>query len=600
VVLKFDEVVKRSSLDVTGITLQKTANGSSASYTLTNGTSSDTDGTALSIVLPKVDVDAMKSLGICINQGSCFVSLSQVTVTDMFNSQLVTVPTSNATQATLVVPDVTAPQFVAAVLLNYDTETLTLSFDEPVVAGALDASAVRLLDSAEEDSDTSFLNLTNGTSVSGVNSTVVMRLSVADINALKVERFETRLCNKRSQCFVSLGSAFVTDASGVALASASASALNVEVDRDTTSPRVVAVAVNMNVGEVVITFDEPVRDATTRLQAITLHNRATLAGSTRSLSLSAKSGGTDNNGVQVTLTMQASDVLALKVDFDLCTSIANCFANVTSNAAEDLIENAVAATVTGLTTFVADSVAPTFDQLVEANPNSGALTLQFSEPMSLNIEPTQITLQSRATNTSASVFVQYTLQKTPASVSYLATATDKKTVVVTMHEDDRNAMNVLSASSPTLFTSRSDTFVLLGNASFVDAANVSLVSTGVGLQAATFENRDNAELVQYDLNMTSGELSLSFSSAIDASSITGVGGGSLTLQSGQGSTGVEVFPFSDGTTQSSDGATIVMKINSVDLDAIKANRQLATNKSDTWLVMGASAFQDTYGPPVSG
>ena len=111
-------------------------------------------------------------------------------------------------------------------------------------------------------------------------------------------------------------------------------------------------------------------------------------------------------------------------------------------------------------------------------------------------------------------------------------------------------------------------------------------------KSARYTARTPVELVQYDLNMTSGELDLSFSAAVSVSTLDPK---EITLQSAQGTaTSIKSYPLTGGSTASTNGASVVVQITDFDLNEIKADRTLATSSSTTFMAMGAGALKTVF------
>jgi hypothetical protein len=149
VILEFSETMDQGSLNISAITLQDNST-SNVTYTLIGASNSDSDGTIFTISMNKTEADALKTLGICITQDVCFIVLDSTAMKDMSAFDVDAVVDGDARQATSVSPDVANPNFISSVEFDYNAETLTLSFDEPVIPSTLNASAVTLADDDED------------------------------------------------------------------------------------------------------------------------------------------------------------------------------------------------------------------------------------------------------------------------------------------------------------------------------------------------------------------------------------------------------------------------------------------------------------------
>ena len=592
VILEFSETMDQGSLNISASTLQDNST-SNVTYTLIGASNSDSDGTIFTISMNKTEADALKTLGICITQDVCFIVLDSTAMKDMSAFDVDAVVDGDARQATSVSPDVANPNFISSVEFDYNAETLTLSFDEPVIPSTLNASAVTL---ADDDEDVSVsVRLTNGSTASVVGSTIVFQFVDADLNQIKLE---DGLCKKirGTDCYVGLDATFITDVSGLSLTAGSS--LKTRVVLDTTSPVVVSVSVDMQLETVTVVFDEPVENAKAKLSGITLTNAVNNPSASITLGARTEPQDSDVDSVEVVFGLPSSDVVKIKAEFALCTSASDCFAVVANTTAQDMEENINVAVTKAVFSHTADSSAPTFSGFTEANPSSGELKFSFSEPVQLSVNFSAISVQSSATNASGSPFLQYTLQQAP-TVVYNPLDDTKTALIVTLAEADRSAIDLLAVaqSNPGIFTLRSNTFVVLGYDAFQDAANISLSSDNVGLQTDEFNSRVAVALVEFDLNMSSGQLDLSFSSAVSSSSLSGK---EMTLRTGVGSgAGVTTLPLTGGSTTSTDGTKIQVDLSDDDLNAIKAVRTLAIANTSTFLSLTANTFVSVFDDPIA-
>jgi hypothetical protein len=333
--LEFYETMKQTSLNITGITLQDNAT-SNVKYTLVGASNDEADGTTFLVELNKTDIDELKRLGICITKEGCFITLESSTMTDMSDLAVVAVVDGDARQATSLSADVITPEFVTTLELDYNAETLTLSFDEPVEPSSLNASAVSLSDALSASDIIETQVLTNGSTASLVGSTIVFQFDNNDMNALKLNE---DLCKKVSgtDCFVTLDTTFIKDASGNQLTTRTAE--KTAVVKDITPPEVSRVDIDMEGETITVTFGEPVIDATSKLSGITLTN--SLVNPTVSIKLGSRTEVTsaDVDSVNVTFGLSTGDVLKIKDDFTLCTSIDDCVVSVAVDTAFDISGN---------------------------------------------------------------------------------------------------------------------------------------------------------------------------------------------------------------------------------------------------------------------
>jgi len=338
---------------------------------------------------------------------------------------VVAIGVGSAKQAASLNADATGPIFDASENLDFNDATLTLSFNEPVKPSSVLGSALALYNDQAIEADTVSLNMTGGSSNSSNGRTLVFLFSNTDMNALKFLSREG-LCSRTGggDCYVGLQPTFIDDTSNNTLQPRPLYRTDAVVV-DTTRPEVQSVTLDMEQGLIVMTLDEPVDDATTALQGITLHNEATLSSSSASLRLGANASTTDSDSTQTSSVLQASDIQRVKAEVNLCTSLNDCYMSVDSTTAEDgsKAANKVTDVVKQVGSLTADSTAPSLGDFTNA---------------------------------------------------------------LTLAEADSIALELIAETAPALFTGTADTYVVIENRTFKDAANVSVVTTGAAVQVGTF------------------------------------------------------------------------------------------------------------------
>jgi hypothetical protein len=98
------------------------------------------------------------------------------------------------------------------------------------------------------------------------------------------------------------------------------------------------------------------------------------------------------------------------------------------------------------------------------------------------------------------------------------------------------------------------------------------------------------KLDSFSLDLTSETLTLSFSETVSAASLMP---NLLTLQTGACATGEDAVSLTGGSVESTDGPVIVLKLVTADLNNVKKARNLATEETNAWVSLGASAIMDT-------
>ena len=151
----------------------------------------DNDSRVVTIRLGFTDLNAIKyHSSLATNVNSTFLSLTNLTVVDVRGNMVEGVETDSAQQACIITPDSSNPVLLSF-LLNKNTTTLTLIFNETVNASLLDVSQIAIQHSSQSSSSyhSSPLYLTPGDNETHTSShnghVLVVHLGPTDHNELK-------------------------------------------------------------------------------------------------------------------------------------------------------------------------------------------------------------------------------------------------------------------------------------------------------------------------------------------------------------------------------------------------------------------------------
>jgi hypothetical protein len=250
---------------------------------------------------------------------------------------------------------------------------------------------------------------------------------------------------------------------------------------------------------------------------------------------------------------------------------------------KDLSDNDFAPITTGIEikSFVDDSTAPTVVGFVSANPNTGALTLLFNEPVdTATISYKGLVVRS----TKDGKGVRYPLQK-DGQVAYANTQL-KTEITITIHNDDLQA---LQGNGDAMFTSTSNTFLVVSANAISDMASQKIASNTTH-ELKKMIDRDLVTLSSYTLDLAKAVLSMTFDGSVVANKFDPT---KLTLSSAPTGTGIELFTLTNASKcTSSNGFTMDIDIGLSDLNDIKALRSLANAATTTYLYFTAEIFED--------
>ncbi len=568
--LTYDEPVNATSLDVTGITLQNAATATT-SYTLTTSSSPSPNGTSLSIALSATDLDNLKlNTGLTTALADSFIIITNTSVDDMNNNDVVAIADGTAQQTVTHTPDTTSPN-LASWTIDMNSGQLALTFDEPVNAGTLATTAITLQDAATA---TSSATLTGGSTASANGRVITVSISTTDLNTLKLN---TGLVTAQSNSFITLTTSLIDDMnSNDNTAIADGAGLQTTTHTpDSTNPNLTTWDLDMNALTLSMNFDEPVLASSLSAAGITIQDAAT---ATTSYTLTT-SNTASVNGLNIVVNLSTIDANAIKVDTGLGTAQANSFLAIAASTIDDMNNNDITAIANGAgvqaNSHTPDTTSPNLSTW-DLDMNDGTVTLNFDEAVnSATFIPSTVVLQNAATSTS-----NYTL-----TTSTTASANGAQ-IVITLTTVDLNALKLNTG----LVTSNANSFIRITNTTVDDMNGNDAVAIpdGAGIQVSTYTGDTTApNLSSWDLNMNTGIISLTFDEPVLASSLNGAG---LVIQNA--ATAATSYTLTGGSTASANGLTVVLNVTSTDLNAIKVNTGIGTIIGTSFIRTLATAVDD--------
>ena len=392
--MTFDEPVQSKDADVTHITVQGTANGTTESHTLIAGGSDSRvitgDGLHQIVRIGLSDSYAIKLLlRVASRQQNSYLSMTANTWFDRSSAQnpMIKIETTDAYQADTYVADVTSPK-LKAFDLDMDDGILDLNFDEPVSAETLDVTSLRLQQYTIGASGSTF-TLTNTSYSTSPNSlTLRVYLSQADRDAIN---FDEYLAYDAYSTFAIASATLVDDVADNALApTVDGVALAVRTyGMDTTSPTLVDFTLDMDDGVLVLSFSEPVRPTSFDVSGLTFYeadpydaDAGQQAYTLTDASAELYAARPDNVSATLTLTLAKADRDAIKALERLALGANSSALGVSTKTVADLSGNRVeerSATDPFVPSrFWPDVTNPTLDRF-DLDMDAGTILLEFSE-----------------------------------------------------------------------------------------------------------------------------------------------------------------------------------------------------------------------------
>ena len=588
--LSFDEPVDPLTIDVTALTVVAYIGATSMeeTYQLTGGTILSGEGTEMRLVLSDYDINGLQSrsdLGTEVR--NTWVAVSNLAAADLTSQQNAAQPVT--VQATQVIAD-TAPPRLVTFDLDYDANTLSLAFSEPISVLSLDLTKITLISSPSSSPVVTY-QITGGDvhpTALVASPAITLNLTENDITFLKEN---ANIATSSTNTFLSSSFGLAEDTSGSpSLAIPLSSAVPVrDLNLDVSPPLLLSFSLDTNSGEIIMSFSDVVDVATFDVSAITLQGQNTrIPLEWHSLSPSSSSVSLTDS-FTVTVSIGTDDLYRIKQIRSLALEIDNTYITVAASLVDDQAGNDLLAITDGkalqASGFIADSQKPS---LVEwtLNMDENQLILLFSETMDIRtLVVGGITLLPFQGSAGGYSLTGYS-QLLPDNANHI--------LVIQLSESDSNAIKTDTG----LGTGRGNSFISISSSTLSDMNMNDIVPIGISdvLQAAVhIADQSSPVVISYDLDLNVGLLSLTFDETVNADSFN-VSELALTDHT---SRYTSAYTFSTSTHSTTDSSEIDIFLSKMDLDSIKALTSLATDTSSTFLVASQEAVRDMRGNPFT-
>ena len=538
------------------------------------------------VLLSTKDIVNVKRHPVCYTTADCYAVFDQGVVTASSGS-LPSAAVTTPLMVTSLLPDVTPPRFLAFPVFDLNTGFFTFIFSEPINGSSIDFTQVTFSNALTNP--TKNVTLTEGVT-SPDNVEIDFFMPKNDLNALK---YKLDLCTSRDNCWVQLPSFFISDIGSNPFlhsntdpnAQASYHQPTVFIP-DRTAPVLEQFNVDLNQGQLLLSFSEVVNESLFSPSDITLLNAP--FGTLR-LRLYNESVFTRvNNGTALQVLITVADLNSLKSQ-NLFTSVDNSFlsfqtdlTDVSGNAFID-IHHSSPLKVAVLTL---DITPPQLTSFYYFNIDNGSFYIAFSEPVdSSSTNITRVTLTGSSSSSSPS------LRLTGGMVTTLNAG--RMEIEVQLSHDDRVAIKLLSG----LATSQSNTWIAMDVGAISDTGgniNTATVSP-LPLSASGFiPDTTTAGLLSVDLDMNIGNIRMVFSDVIDASTVTL----SLLRIQNMVSAPTRFLNLTSSVSSATSSDAVRIFLSTVDHNNVKRDLNLATNISNTFFSFSGMFASDVENRPV--
>ena len=582
--MTFSEVVNASTFDLSQITLISTsstqASTKSVALSLNTATRSQASNTILTVEILEGDLTQIRANRPLFEfRNTSFLNMTSLSVLDMAGQQLTTVAFKQAAAHTA---DLTRPK-LSAFSLDMNAQELLLTFDENIVKSSLNASHIKLQNA--KSSPTASLDLSvssSGQTIATSGRVIRISLMTSDFNLLSLR---TALATSRANTFLSLGSQSIQDnaqnyADEVPTTSAQQTAT---FTADISQPSLTNWTIDLSFGSMAMTFSEAVRASSFKADELTLHSDASIKPLS-SYTLTGAGLATHTDGTVLLFHLTFLDMNAIQARAGLAINLTTAFLSLGAYAVQDMNGNLVQHILTSQAIAASAYTPDTFSPALlswEINLSKGILALSFNKTInraSLNFSVFEI--QDGATNVTNS----YALKNT------VATGADAVSYSVNIDPADSDQIKQLGLCSST-----SNCFALFPTSFAKSISGLPIVGRGsdFALQAeALTVDVSGPSIVSFSkLDMAQGELEISFSEVVNASSFTP---SAVTLQTWYANP-VSSYTLTGGQSSSTDSPIITLTLSSFDVAKLQDLGDVCTHRGTCYLSATTGLVEDLSG-----
>jgi hypothetical protein len=503
--LTFDEPVLIADFNPQTITMVSSTENSAESIVLTGG-EIVTTGYASQIIEVSLETDDINAIyediNFCTIIQNCYLSTQGSAVNDVFGNGLDEIVLENAINTSNIAIDKVRPTINAFIELDVTDATLTLSFSETVNASSLNVTALTLQNSySSSASRFDSFTLTGGTTIGPNAAQIVINITTDDLNIIKAKSGGSgSLCAGQLTCFIRADAGLISDMSN--------NPSNALLDPDppipslvgglenyrpdTIPPSLVNYTIDLTNGTLHLTFDETVDHDSFRSDFITIQGESNTMEGIILDPIQLRLITTEYSTV-IEFMLSENDLVRLKADTDIATSLNDTFLSLTGNTVHDIsildvtaIENSKALPAGG---YIQDSISPQLVTFTLLDMNEGSMTLEFNEPvLPENVNFTGITIQSRSSGEGSNVTL---------TGGFAAIGDQSTNLVITFSPEDIRDIKVKDNLGRDIINS----YISFTSEAFADAAGNPIEAKIVGVRADRYiSDTSRAMLLSYDID----------------------------------------------------------------------------------------------------
>ena len=582
--LYFSETVSASSFDARMITFLNNQTNQEQWKLMYRGLLLSNDSTEMIMKLDNRDLNEIKIREhLSTDKTNTYLSVTTHLVSDMNDNMLKPISSNDPLDVSSFTQDHARPSLSTFDLDMDGSGVLHLTFSESVNVTSLDVTQITLASAQNIEADDfaeAYVigSLGSGSISNNSNGPVVdILLHFDDINQLKIL---TMLAEGTSTTFISINESVIEDMNGNRVVEIPLTMADrvVNFTADRTHPILEQFSLDMNNGDLNLTFSEAVFGNTLNRTFITLYNDTYGEGSKFQLNLE----NVENLPIfyEITTKLTVIELNELKRISDLATSVNDTFISIKYNAITDTNNNELLPIYSNeslkASPVVPDNTQPELEYYY-LDLNKGLLELTFDETVrSSSLNVTQITFQ----NDSQATDISYTLTEAAEwSVD------DSTIITITLSHYDLNKIKQIRE----LCYDENSTFIVITSDTIEDMnmQQVVAILEDSALEATEYtEDMTEPELLSFDFNLNTEQIILTFTETVDTLTLRFNG---FTLL---GETSNVNYTLMEGSTPSDDWFIITLQLDIADVNNIKRNRELGVNYTTTRLIWEPVAIFD--------
>ena len=339
--LTFSEPVRGSTLDVSQIFLQPTEN-STIFVALKDSTTTSMFSHIVEIAFSLIDFNRIRMTEFAKSENDTYLSFTDAAIFDIAVTDpnpVIAIPMFEARKVGNYTPDTTKP-YLVGFQLDLTTESLVLTFSEPVRPSTLDVSEITLV-SSRSNPPLSMSQLTSGYVAGDAAYDGVQVVSVVlNRQANEFSKLDRYFGQFENSTLIAMGPATIADMArnyNVPIAIENATGVS-SILPDTVQAELEKFTIDFDQGQLNLIFTDIVVPSSFRAAAVRLQNASSATTSVRLTDIST----TDSpNGYTLSIKFGTEDINAITYDIDLATNINNTYLIIASDVVKDLNQRIV-------------------------------------------------------------------------------------------------------------------------------------------------------------------------------------------------------------------------------------------------------------------